>query len=66
MSNNDKLGSVDKDVGLIINFLEAVMYCGLEDFGWKGYPFTWSSRIFRENMIKKRLDRFLVVRIGGA
>lgn len=40
-------------------FREALKFCGLNDLGYKGYPYTWSNRRFGSQMVEERLDRFL-------
>ena len=55
---SEKTGN-DKSVLAVNEFREALKFCGLNDLGYKGYPYTWSNRRFGSQMVEERLDRFL-------
>lgn len=44
---------------MVNDFRETLRDCDLKDLGNMGYPFTWSNRKFRSNIIEEKLDRFL-------
>ena len=56
---NEKLGGNDQNLNMVVDFREAMNDCNLVDLGCKGYPFTWSNKIYGPHLIEERLDRFL-------
>ena len=58
---NEILQSEEKQSGLpkllapMLNFREALLYCGLVDLGYQGNIFTWTNE--RDDLVQERLDR---------
>ncbi|GAB2281649.1 hypothetical protein Dimus_039487 [Dionaea muscipula] len=59
LSNEEKLGGLDKEDWELEDFWEFVSSNGLIDLGFKGYPFTWNNRRQGPANVRERLDRAL-------
>lgn len=57
---------MEKNLNIIAKFKETIKHCNLLDMGYKGYPFTWSNRRYRDHYIEERLDRFLCSKDWGS
>ena len=57
LTENEKLGGVPRNRVQIENFREALDFCGLDDFGFRGSLFTWCNKRNGIDSVQKRLDR---------
>ena len=53
----EKMGGVPRREILMIEFREALDFCGFWDMGFVGSPFTWSNNKIDEMVTWIRLDR---------
>ena len=49
---SEKEGGNMRPNGMMREFRECLMDCGLEDLGYIGYPFTWSRGDIRERLVR--------------
>jgi len=59
---SEKWEGVDIDFGAAQDFIEVVNKRGLQDLGFKGFPFTWTNRQKDVDQIEERLDRLLAMK----
>ena len=43
LQSEEKQGGLPKPLALMLNFREALLYCGLVDLGYQGNIFTWTN-----------------------
>ena len=55
LQSEEKQGGLPKPLALMLNFREALLYCGLVDLGYQGNIFTWTNR--RDDLVQEQLDR---------
>ena len=59
LNSNEKMGSLDRNAGMVADFRESVKDCKLKDVGCRGHRLTWSNMRFGPHYIDERLDRFM-------
>lgn len=57
MSSNEKAGRIPQPLSRMVGFSTTMHYCGLQDLGMSGYPYTWERSRGTENWVAERLDR---------
>jgi hypothetical protein len=57
VSSDDKRGGIPRTLAQMSLGREAMEVCGLSEFGFEGYPFTWSNGREDQENIQCRLDR---------
>lgn len=58
---NEKCGGHKRYISQLSWGRQTVELCGLIDFGFEGYPFTWSNVMQDNENIQCRLDRILAI-----
>ena len=56
LSSNEKNGRLPKPLGLMQNFCNALLNCGLVDLGYNGRIFTWRNGMEDNAFVEERLD----------
>ncbi|XP_021751223.1 uncharacterized protein LOC110716880 [Chenopodium quinoa] len=59
LSDDEKLGGVQRNEGCMDGFREAIDSIGVRDLLYKGNKFTWQRGLSIKTLIQERLDRFL-------
>ena len=56
LSSNEKNGRLPKPLGLMQNFRNALLNCGLVDLGYNGRIFTWRNGREDDAFVEEKLD----------
>ncbi|XP_060202297.1 uncharacterized protein LOC132630739 [Lycium barbarum] len=59
LNGDEKLGGLPHRLEKSIPFIEYINDCGLSDMGYSGSKYTWCNERKEQDIIWKRLDRFL-------
>ncbi|XP_050245579.1 uncharacterized protein LOC126693590 [Quercus robur] len=57
LSFEEKNGRLPKPLPPMVDFQNALLFCGLIDLGYNGYRFTWWNEQAKKAFMEERLDR---------
>ena len=57
LSMEEKQGRLPRPLRPMVDFREALLFCGLADLGYHGNIFTWDNGRLGEDLVQERLDR---------
>ena len=58
LSHKEKSGGLPRPQRQMDELREAIDYCGLQDLGFSGHPYTWSNNRREDQNVQCRLDHF--------